>query len=143
MDFQNFYDIVRTFALNTENVESFYALSPYECWNSLHIKYGSFNININYIRRVDNYNVVNATLYFGQKLQNDSSNVFEAQTQGFNAIMNVIRHLKEEFEVDDWSEIQVYPFRQSFADILAGAYSDVNIYVPIDNCENYDKEESE
>lgn len=142
MDFQNFYDKVKTFALNTQNVESFYELSPYTCWNSLNVTYGSFAININYIRRVDNYDVVNATMYFGQKLKNDSSNIFEAHTQGFNVLINVIRHLKDEWELDDYSEIQIYPFWQKFSDLLAGAYADVNLYIPIaDECEDYDKQE--
>lgn len=141
MDFQNFYDKVKTYALNTQNVESFYSLSPYDCWNSLNVTYGSFNININYIRRVENYDVVNATLYFGQKLKNDSSNVFEAQTQGFNAIINVINHLKDDYQLDDYGDISIYPFFQRFSDLLAGAYADVNIYVPNDACEEYDKKD--
>ena len=143
MDFKDFYDTVKVFALNTQNVESYYIGDVYNNWNSLNVKYGSFDININYIRRVDGNDVLNVSMYFAQKLKNDSSNVFEAQSVGFNVIMNVINHLKEEYELDDYEEIQVYPFWQQFSDILAGAYADVNIYVPVDDiCENYDKEQS-
>lgn len=143
MDFKAFYDTVKVFALNTQNVESYYIGDVYNNWNSLNVKYGSFDININYIRRVDGNDVLNVSMYFAQKLKNDSSNVFEAQSVGFNVIMNVINHLKEEYELDDYEEIQVYPFWQQFSDILAGAYADVNIYVPVDDiCENYDKEQS-
>lgn len=143
MNFQSFYDTVKSFALNTQNVESYYIGDVYTNWNSLNVKYGSFDININYIRRVENNDVLNVSMYFGQKLKNDSSNVFEAQTEGFNVIMNVINHLKEEYELDDYADIQIYPFWQQFSDILAGAYADVDIYIPVDDtCENYDKEES-
>lgn len=143
MNFQSFYDKVKQYALNTQTVESFYELSPYETWNSLNINYGSFNCNINYIRRTGNLDIVNCTLYYGNKLLNDSSNVFQVQSDGYNAIINVINHLREDFEIEDYEEIQVYPFFQQFSDILAGAYADLNIYVPVDDiCENYDKEQS-
>lgn len=141
MNIRNFYDKVKNYALNTQTVESFYELSPYETWNSLNINYGSFNCNINYIRRTGNLDVVNCTLYYGNKLLNDSSNVFQVQSDGYNAIINVINHLREDFEIEDYEDIQVYPFFQQFSDILAGAYADLNIYVPVDNiCEDFDKE---
>lgn len=143
MDFKAFYDTVKLYALNTKNVESYYIGDVYNNWNSLNVKYGSFDININYIRRVDGNDVLNVSLYFAEKLKNDSSNVFDAQSDGFNVIMNVIGHLKDEYELDNYEEIQVYPFWQQFSDILAGAYADVNIYVPVDDdCEDYDKEQS-
>lgn len=143
MDFKAFYDTVKLYALNTKNVESYYIGDVYNNWNSLNVKYGSFDININYIRRVDGNDVLNVSLYFAEKLKNDSSNVFDAQSDGFNVIMNVINHLKDEYELDNYEEIQVYPFWQQFSDILAGAYADVNIYVPVDDdCEDYDKEQS-
>lgn len=143
MDFKAFYDTVKLYALNTKNVESYYIGDVYNNWNSLNVKYGSFDININYIRRIDGNDVLNVSMYFAEKLKNDSSNVFEAQSDGFNVIMNVINHLKDEYELDNYEEIQVYPFWQQFSDILAGAYADVNIYVPVDDdCEDYDKEQS-
>ena len=144
MNFQSFYDTVKGYALNTVNVESFYTGDPYLVWNSLNVTYGSFCANINYIRRDGGNDIVNCTLYYGGKLKNDSSNIFETQTDGFNAIVNVINHLKEVYELDSYEDIQITPFFQQFSDILAGAYADVNIYVPVEDiCENYDKEQSE
>lgn len=143
MDFKAFYDTVKLYALNTQNVESYYIGDVYTNWNSLNVTYGSFDININYIRRVEGNDVLNVSMYYGQKLKNDSSNIFESQTQGFNVIMNVINHLKDEYEMDGYEDIQIYPFFQQFSDVLAGAYADVNIYVPVDDdCEDYDKEQS-
>lgn len=141
MNFQSFYDTVKQIALNTQKVNSFYTLDPYLCWNSLNVTYGSFSSNINYIRRSGGYDVVNVSFYFGDKLKNDNSNIFEAQSDGFNAIINVINHLKENFEIENLEDIQIFPFWQQFADILAGCYADVNIFVPVeDTCENFDKE---
>lgn len=141
MNFQSFYDTVKQIALNTRTVESFYIGDVYTNWNSLNINYGSFDVNINYIRRVGNYNIVNCSFYYGAKLKNDSSNLFEIQSNGFNVIINVINHLKENFEIEDVEDIQIFPFWQQFADILAGDYADVNIFVPVeDTCANFDKE---
>ena len=141
MNFQNFYDTVKQIALNTQKVESFYEGDVYTNWNSLNVTYGSFDVNINYIRRSGGYDVVNVSFYFGDKLKNDSSNLFQVQTDGFRVIMNVINHLKENYEIEDFEDIQIHPFFQQFSDILAGCYADLNIYVPVeDTCANFDKE---
>ena len=141
MNISNFYNIVKQIALNTKTVESFHNTDPYTVWNSLNIVYPSFNCNINYIRRVGNFNIVNLSLYYGAKLKNDSSNLFQIQSDGFNVIINVINHLKENFEIENLEDIQIFPFWQQFADVLAGCYTDVNIFVPVEDvCENFDKE---
>ena len=141
MNFQNFYDTVKQIALNTKKVESFYEGDVYTNWNSLNVTYGSFDVNINFIRHSGGYDVVNVSFYFGDKLKNDSSNLFQVQTDGFRVIMNVINHLKEDFEIEDFEDIQIHPFFQQFSDILAGCYADVNVYVPVeDTCQNFDKE---
>ena len=141
MNFQNFYDTVKQIALNTQKVESFYEGDVYTNWNSLNVTYGSFDVNINFIRRINNFDIVNVSFYFGDKLKNDSSNLFQVQTDGFRVIMNVINHLKDEYEIEDFEDIQIHPFFQQFSDILAGCYCDVNIYIPVeDTCANFDKE---
>ena len=141
MNFQNFYDTVKQIALNTQKVESFYEGDVYINWNSLNVTYGSFDVNINFIRRINNFDIVNVSFYFGDKLKNDSSNLFQVQTDGFRVIMNVINHLKDEYEIEDFEDIQIHPFFQQFSDILAGCYCDVNIYIPVeDTCANFDKE---
>ena len=141
MNFQNFYDTIKQIALNTKTVESFYEGDVYTNWNSLNVTYGSFDVNINFIRRINNFDIVNVSFYFGDKLKNDSSNLFQVQTDGFRVIMNVINHLKENYEIEDFEDIQIHPFFQQFSDILAGCYADVNIYVPVeDTCANFDKE---
>ena len=141
MNFQIFYNKVKQIALNTKTIESFYEGDVYINWNSLNVTYGSFDVNINFIRRINNFDIVNCTFYYGNKLFNDSSNVFEVQSYGYNAIINVINHLREDFEIEDFEDIQIHPFFQQFSDILAGCYCDVNVYVPVeDTCANFDKE---
>ena len=141
MNIRDFYDKVRQYALNTKTVESFYEGDVYTNWNSLNVTYGSFDVNINFIRHSGGYDVVNVSFYYGNKLFNDSSNVFQVQSDGYNAIINVINHLREDFEIEDFEDIQIHPFFQQFSDILAGCYADLNIYVPVeDTCANFDKE---
>jgi hypothetical protein len=142
MNIRDFYEKVKQYALNTKTIESFYEGDVYINWNSLNVTYGSFDVNINYIRRTGNFNVVNCTFYYGNKLFNDSSNVFQVQSDGYNAIINIINHLREDYEIEDYEDIQVHPFFQQFSDVLAGCYCDLNIYVPIDDiCEDFDKEQ--
>lgn len=142
MNIKDIYDKIESFARNTQNVESFTIGDVYLNWNSLNMTYGAFNVILNNMRRVDGYNVFNFTFYYGGKLRNDSSNVYDEQSNGINSIINVIRHLKDEFELEPYEEITIHPFWQQFADLLAGAYADVNIFIPIDDdCDNYDKED--
>ena len=136
------YTTIEQYAMNTQNVESFTIGDCYVNWNSLNMKYGAFNALLQYVEYQENVIALHFTMYYGEKLANDSSNVYEAQTNGFHAIRNVVRHLEENFELDGTEYLQIYPFWQKFSDVLAGAYADVIIYVPIDEmCLDYDKEE--
>lgn len=140
MDLQTIYNKIEQYALNTQGVESFTIGDPYISWNALHMNYGAFNAALNYAEYQENVIVLHFTLYYGNKLTNDSSNVYTVQSAGFNAIRNVIKHLEDEYEIDGVETLQIYPFWQKFADVLAGAYADVALYLPIDDgCEDYDK----
>ena len=144
MDLASLYDTIKGYALNTQGVESFTIGDVYLVWNSLNMEYGSFNAILNHVRRMDGVDQLNFTFYYGGKLKNDSSNVYEEQSKGINAITNVINHLRENYQLDDYADIEIVPFFQQFSDLLAGAYADVNIYVPVDDvCENYDKQDSD
>lgn len=140
MDLQTLYDDIRDYALNTQGVNSYTIGDIYTVWNSLHMTYGCFNAALNYVEYEDNDCKFYMTLYYGDKLLNDSSNVYEVQNTGFNAIRNVVSHLVDNYELEGVETLRIYPFAQKFADTLAGAYADVVVYVPIDNCFNFDKE---
>jgi hypothetical protein len=140
MDLQILYSDIRDYALNTQGVNSFTIGDPYLVWNSLHMTYGCFNAALNYVEYEDNDCKFYMTLYYGDKLLNDSSNVYEVQNTGFNAIRNVVSHLVDNYELEGVETLRIYPFTQKFADALAGAYADVVVYVPLDNCFNFDKE---
>ena len=143
MTLQSIYDTIRDYAMNTKGVESFTIGDPYVTWNAKNMTYGAFNAYLNYIQCEDNanYRLYNFTFYFGDKLTNNSSNLYEVQDEGVKVIENVIRHLREDFYYNEDYNVQIRLFTQAFADILAGAYADVNIIIPIDDqCENYDKE---
>lgn len=140
MDIQTLYSDIKEYAENTQGVESVTFGDVYVNWNSLHIQYGSFNAALNYVEYEDNIARCYLTLYYADRLKNDSSNIYEVQTTGFNAIRNVISHLVDNYELEGVDALRIYPFSQKFADILAGAYADVTVYMPIDNCIDYDKE---
>lgn len=140
MNFQDIYDTIKQYALNTQSVNSFWIGDVYMNLNSKHVSYGAFNADINNIRRVDGYDVISFQFCYADHLKNDSSNLFEIQSAGYNVMINVIKHLKEHFELDTYEDITITPFRQQFADINAGVFCDVNIYIPVDECFEYDKE---
>lgn len=140
MDLNTIYNSIKNYALMTQGVEMATIGQVYTIWNSLHMKYGAFNAILNYVSFNNGNAELHFTFYYGDKVANDSSDVYDIQTTGFNVIRNVISHLIDEFELDGWESLQIYPFTQKFADTLAGAYCDVTIYVPIDYCINYDKE---
>lgn len=140
MDLNEIYDKIKTYALGTQGVESATIGQVYTIWNSLHMQYGAFNAILNYVSYTDNNAELHFTFYYGDKVANDSSNVYNVQTTGFHVMRNVIQHLIDDYELDGLDTLQIYPFTQKFGDILGGVYCDVTIYVPIDNCFNYDKE---
>ena len=140
MNLTELYDDIKEYALNTQGVNSYTIGDIYTVWNSLHMTYGCFNAALNYVEYEDNDCKFYMTLYYGDKLKNDSSNVYEVQNTGFNAIRNVVSHLVNNYELEGVETLRIYPFTQKFADTLAGAYADVVVYVPIDNCFNFDKE---
>lgn len=142
MELTELYDKIGEFAMATQGVEKVTYLSPYVVWNSLNMVYGAFCAELDYVRYQDNVIEYHFIFYYGDKLKNDSSNLFELQSAGFNVIRNVVNHLIEYFELDTPEYTDIHPFNQKFADILAGAYANVVIYVPIDErCFDYDKPE--
>jgi len=140
MDLQTLYDDIRDYALNTHGVNNYTIGDPYVTWNSLHMTYGCFNAALNYVEFEENICRYYLTLYYGDKLLNDSSNIYEVQNTGFNVIRNVVSHLVDNYELEGVETLRITPFAQKFADTLAGAYADVVVYVPVDNCIDFDKE---
>ena len=142
MDLQTLYSKIEQYAMNTQTVESVTFLSPYLVWNSKHISYPCFSANLERVSYTDNTIEYHFQFVYGGKLTNDSSNVFELQNTAFIVIRNVINHLKDEFGMDAIETTDIYPFQQSFSDVLAGGYADVIIYTPMDDldCEGFDKD---
>lgn len=144
MNLTEFYNNVKQYALNTVGVNTFTIGDVYIVWNSLHIAYGAFNVALNYVEynSENNTGELHLTMYYADKQKNDSSNIYTIQSDGFKVIRNVLRHLVEDYEIEGLEDLQLYPFSQKFSDVLAGAYADVTVYVPIDDdCDWYDKPE--
>ncbi len=141
INLQDLYEKIQEFAENTQGVEKVTFLSPYVVWNSLNMAYGAFSAELDYVRYEENVIQYHFIFYYGDKLKNDSSNLFEIQETGFNAIRNVVKHLIDYFELEAPEYSDIHPFNQKFADVLAGAYANVVFYVPIEeHCFDYDKE---
>jgi len=142
MNLTELYNKIEGYAMNTQTVESVTFLSPYLVWNSKNIVYPCFSANLERVSYTDDTIEYHFQFVYGGKLANDSSNLFELQNTGFTVIRNVINHLKDDFEMDALDTTDIFPYHQSFADQLAGAYADVTIYAPMDDldCEGFDKD---
>ena len=140
MNLQDLYSKIEGYAMNTKNVKQYYVGDPYVILNSLHINYPVFNTALNYVTYQDHTVTINMSFYYVAKLANDSSDLFDLQSEGINAIWNVLKHLEDDYEMDSVNNVQLYVFNQKFADICCGAWCVVDIVIPLDYCENYDKE---
>lgn len=139
MNLTELYSKIEGYAMNTQNVQQYKVGDPYVILNSLHIKYPVFNAALNYVTYQDHTATMNMSFYYAGKLENDSSNLFDVQSEGINAIWNVLKHLEDDYEMDSVNNVQLYVFNQRFADICGGSWCTVDITIPLDYCENYDK----
>lgn len=141
MDLELLYSTIEQYAMQTQNVQKYTIGDPYIIFNALNMTYPVFNAALNYVTYQDHTVTVNMSFYYAVKQKNDSSNIYEGQTEGMNALFNVIRHLEDHYEMDNIYDVQMYPFSQRFADQLCGAYCTVDMIIPLEHCQNYDKEE--
>lgn len=140
MEITDLYSKIEGYALNTKTVESYKTGDPYVVLNSLHIHYPIVMSQLNYVRYEDEVMVANISLYYAGKQLNDSSNIYDLQDTGFKVIYNILKHLVNDYELQAVESIQLNPFSQRFADICAGAYADINVYIPNDEiCLEFDK----
>lgn len=69
------------------------------------------------------------TLFYVDRLTEDSGNEVEVQSTGVSTLANIIRTLADDFGVYTWT---VDTFNQRFKDLCAGAFAAVSIEIPID-----------
>lgn len=141
MNLELLYNTIEQYAMQTQNVQKYTIGDPYVIFNSLNMTYPVFNAALNYIQYQDHTAVLNMSFYYAGKLKNDSSNLYELQSEGINALWNVLKKMEDGIEQDGISYVQITPFQQKFSDILAGAWCTVDIEIPLDPCANYDKDE--
>lgn len=140
MNLELLYGTIEQYAMQTQNVQKYTIGDPYLIFNSLNMTYPVFNAALNYIQYQDHTAVLNMSFYYAGKLKNDSSNLYDLQSEGINALWNVLKKMEDGIELDGISYVQITPFQQKFADILAGAWCTVDIEIPLNPCENYDKD---
>ena len=140
MDVKLLYDTIGEYAMQTQNVAKYTTGSVYVVWNSMNMQYPAFDADLNYVQYSDNTVTINLSLYYAGKAKNDSSNIYDLQSEGINAISTVLKLMENGIEMDNIEYVQIQPFTQKFADILAGAWCTVDIVVPTDPCELYLKD---
>lgn len=70
------------------------------------------------------------TFIYADRLTEDFHNEVEVQSVGVDTLTNILRVLAEnELVSGDW---QVTTFNQRFADLCAGAFCEVTLYVPVE-----------
>lgn len=121
--------LVKDIGLSQELVKTVTDGDVYENWNTTEIKYGAVNIGIQNISYQSQQSVYNLILYYGDRLEQDKSNLNSIYTDGLNALQSIINILYQLDNVDIDDNVLYTPFEQKFADYLAGVYCSVAIRV--------------
>ena len=111
-------------------VNSFYTLSPYECWNVKEVQYGSVSFVITKVNTTDTVTTYEAVLYYADRLMEDGLNREAIHSDSATVIQTIVGAMNQS---DEWIKID-YPvgitlFEQDFSDTLAGGYATITIEV--------------
>lgn len=118
-------DAIKKIALFQNLVQSSFDGDVYNNWNSSEIKYASFNVGLESASYSNNLITYNLVLYYGDRLQQDKSNVNQIYTDGINSLQSVINYLNRASNIEIAGDILYTPFEQTFADYLAGVYTQI------------------
>ena len=111
-------------------VNSFYTLSPYECWNVKEVQYGSVSFVITRVNTRESTTTYEAVLYYADRLMEDGLNRDAIHSDSSTVIQTIVGAMNQS---DEWIKID-YPvgitlFEQDFSDTLAGGYATITIEV--------------
>ena len=121
---------VRTLAIQSPLIHSFYTDSVYECWNTKEVEYGSLAFCIKEARESNHTTTYSAIIYYGDRLNEDRSNVDAIQSDAvlvLQSLVSIINNSEQNIEVSYPVSYQL--FEQKFNDELAGAYANIQIVV--------------
>lgn len=115
--------------------------SIYENLNTDERKYPMFNIDFESVNNNSNTLTYNIIVYFADRLTEDSSNMFEVQSDGVTSIHLFIQKLKYIDEITVTDTVNINLFEQQFADNCGGAWARIMLTVPdeLDFCEAFNE----
>lgn len=139
MNIVQLYDYIGQIAQTIPIVHSYSNQTPYEYWNTQEVKYGSVIFAVKTVRTQNNIAKFDCVLYYGDRLNESKSNRDSIQSDAIGVLETIVSRLN----CSDRIESVTYPFQttlfeQKFADVLAGAYTNISIDLPATgNCCDY------
>lgn len=115
--------------------------SIYENLNTSERKYPIFNIDFETVNDNSNTLTYNIIVYYADRLNEDSSNVFDVKSDGITSIHLFVENLKYTDEMVISEPININLFEQQFADMCGGAWARIMLTVPdeLDFCEAFNE----
>ena len=134
MTLKQFVDKIKAIALTQKNVRSAGDGDIYTYINSNPaIKYGVVFVVQNQHQSTDDTDRYSINLFYADRQINfEGCSNLEIQSIGKEIIENVIRIFCEKYDADVYGDIIWQPWKEKFADALAGVYAIVTLQVPKD-----------
>ena len=83
---------------------------------------------------------INFTLFYTDRLVEDSSNKKSIQSTGINVIKQLLSKFEQEHPTFDIDSVNYQPFTEKFADMCAGVFCNVVLENPTESVESYDND---
>ena len=121
-------ELIKGIASQIPLVQSYYTTSPYECWNTKEVKYGSVSFVITRINTRESTTTYDATIYYADRALENASNRDSIHSDAATVIQTIVGALN----TADNMLIVSYPvgitlFEQDFEDKLYGGYAQISI----------------
>ena len=121
-------ELIKGIAEQIALVQSYYTTSPYECWNTKEVKYGSVSFVITRVNTRESTTTYDATIYYADRLLEDNANRDSVHSDAATVIQTIVGALNI---ADDMLTVS-YPvgitlFEQDFTDVVAGGYANLSI----------------
>lgn len=105
----------------------------YEYLNSGEHKYPCVFLTVSSIKSSVTGTSYNFTLFYTDRLVDNSDNKVSVQSTGINVLQQIINRLLQEYPMCEASNIDYTPFTEKFTDMCAGVFCDVVIDNPLEN----------
>ena len=125
-------ETIRKISLNEPNIQSF--VGEFLDLNSVDAEYGAIILQQRTHRRDDEFITYSFYLGYADRLNEDKSNEVEIQSTGIQVIDNIVYSLEN--RGIDTSVGSYNTFTQRFLAEAAGTYVELNIQVPVGECED-------